>query len=101
MANTHPARELLTTASFALIAGVVPDTVRVWRRSGKVTPAFRTPSGIALYRRADAERIARHASITTTQRYMNARANSLAESMRQARVRRLARATADEQTQVG
>jgi site-specific recombinase XerD len=29
--------------------------------------------------------LAGHASITTTQRYMNARANSLAESMRQAR----------------
>ena len=31
--------------------------------------------------------LAGHASITTTQRYMNARANSLAESMRQARER--------------
>jgi hypothetical protein len=35
--------------------------------------------------------LARHASITTTQRYMNARANSLAESMRQARERRVKR----------
>lgn len=32
--------------------------------------------------------LAGHANITTTQRYMNARANSLAESMRQARERR-------------
>jgi site-specific recombinase XerD len=32
--------------------------------------------------------LAGHASITTTQRYMNARANALAESMRQARERR-------------
>jgi site-specific recombinase XerD len=32
--------------------------------------------------------LAGHASITTPQRYMNARANSLAESMRQARDRR-------------
>jgi hypothetical protein len=32
--------------------------------------------------------LAGHASITTTQRYMNARANSLAESMRKARERR-------------
>ena len=32
--------------------------------------------------------LAGHASITTTQRYMNARATSLAESMRQARGRR-------------
>jgi integrase len=46
--------------------------------------------------------LAGHASITTTQRYMNARANSLAESMRQARARRAARVTADEeQVQVG
>jgi integrase len=35
--------------------------------------------------------LAGHASITTTQRYMNARANSLAESMRQARARRVKR----------
>jgi len=59
MPITHPAKELLTTATFALIAGVVPDTIRVWKRMGKVTPAFQTPSGIALYRREDAERIAR------------------------------------------
>jgi len=32
--------------------------------------------------------LAGHANITTTQRYMNARATSLAESMRQARQRR-------------
>jgi len=32
-----------------------------------------------------------HANITATQRYMNARANSLAESMRQARARRVTR----------
>jgi integrase len=35
--------------------------------------------------------LAGHASITTTQRYMNARASSLAESMRQARSRRVTR----------
>src|SRR5258708_6909754 len=35
--------------------------------------------------------LAGHASITTTQRYMNARANSLAESMREARTRRVTR----------
>lgn len=35
--------------------------------------------------------LAGHASITTTQRYMNARAASLAESMRQARDRRVRR----------
>jgi site-specific recombinase XerD len=43
--------------------------------------------------------LAGHANITTTQRYMNARANSLAESMRQARARRSARvATRDEKS---
>ena len=43
--------------------------------------------------------LAGHASITTTQRYMNARASSLAESMRQARERRVNRVEhADEAT---
>ena len=48
--------------------------------------------------------LAGHASITTTQRYMNARANSLAESMRQARVRRAERLTneqAEDSVQAG
>jgi integrase-like protein len=47
--------------------------------------------------------LAGHASITTTQRYMNARANSLAESMRLARERRANRVpqSDDEQSQVG
>jgi len=43
--------------------------------------------------------LAGHANIATTQRYMNARAHSLAESMRQARARPSARvATRDEQS---
>ena len=48
-------------------------------------------------------RVAGHSSITTTQRYMNARASSLAESMRQARERRVSRVEhADEATaQIG
>ena len=47
--------------------------------------------------------LAGHANITTTQRYMNARANSLAESMRQARERRANRLERpdEEQIQVG
>jgi integrase len=47
--------------------------------------------------------LAGHANITTTQRYMNARANSLAESMRQARERRTSRiaSTDEEHVQVG
>ena len=48
--------------------------------------------------------LAGHASITTTQRYLNARANSLAESMRQARARRAQRLTngqAEDSVQAG
>ena len=47
--------------------------------------------------------LAGYASITTTQRYMNARANSLAESMRHARQRRSDRLAdhSDENVQVG
>jgi len=47
--------------------------------------------------------LAGHANITTTQRYMNARANSLAESMRQARERRGDRLAqqSDDRVQVG
>ena len=47
--------------------------------------------------------LAGHANITTTQRYMNARANSLAESMRQARQRRADRFAhqSDDNVQVG
>jgi site-specific recombinase XerD len=47
--------------------------------------------------------LAGHANITTTQRYMNARANSLAESMRHARERRADRFAhqSDENVQVG
>jgi integrase len=47
--------------------------------------------------------LAGHASITTTQRYMNARANSLAESMRKARERRADRLKepSDENERVG
>jgi hypothetical protein len=55
---------------------------RMWRRSGVGQASvpvheLQVPAG--------------HASITTTQRYMNARASSLAESMRQARARRVKR----------
>jgi hypothetical protein len=55
---TSPADQLLTTSSASLIAHVVPDTFRLWRRLGKITPACITPTGIALYRRQDVERLA-------------------------------------------
>jgi site-specific recombinase XerD len=44
--------------------------------------------------------LAGHASITTTQRYMNARAHSLAESMQQARGRRATRLARADETRV-
>jgi DNA-binding transcriptional MerR regulator len=59
----HPVDELLTTADAARIAGVVPDTFRLWQRLGRVSEAFRTPTGIRLYRRVDVERMAYERSI--------------------------------------
>ena len=44
--------------------------------------------------------LAGHANITTTQRYMNARASSLAESMRHARERRASRLSQDDEGNV-
>ncbi len=58
MATTHLVDELLTTADAARIAGVVPDTFRMWQRLGRVVEAFRTPTGIRLYRREDVLAIA-------------------------------------------
>ena len=51
----------------------------------------------------DLQLLGGQASIITTQRYMNARANSLAESMRKARDRRVMRLerSDEEQVQVG
>ena len=75
-----------------------------------MSAAFRCERHEALSRLADdavpvheLQMLAGHASITTTPRYMNARANSLAESMREARMKRAARgATGDaEQVHVG
>jgi DNA-binding transcriptional MerR regulator len=51
----HAEDELITTADAARIAGVVPDTFRLWQRLGKIACAYRTPTGIRLYRRADVE----------------------------------------------
>ena len=48
--------ELLTASDCARLADVVPETVRLWYRTGKLPAAFRTPTGIRLYRRTDIER---------------------------------------------
>ena len=54
---THPDDgQLVTTATASAIAGVVPDTLRGWRRQGRIIPACVTPTGVALYRRGDVER---------------------------------------------
>jgi len=53
----NPENELITTATVAKINDCVPDTVRGWRRAGKIQPAFYTPRGQSLYTRAEAERI--------------------------------------------
>ena len=57
--SCSPADELLTTADVARIAGVVPGTIRLWQRVGRVSEAFRTPGGVRLYRRGDVERVVR------------------------------------------
>ena len=52
--NKHNSWEVITTATFAAINGVVTETVRVWKRTGKIQSAFETPSGQSLYTRAEA-----------------------------------------------
>jgi len=48
---------LLSTADAAKLLGVVPDTVRLWNRSGRL-PAMKTQGGIRLFRRDDVKRVA-------------------------------------------
>ncbi|GEM_PF-5012240 len=57
---------LCTTVDVARLAGVTPEAVRGWERSGAL-PALRTPSGVRVFRRRDvkqflAEREARQAA---------------------------------------
>jgi len=56
--TTNPAPgELLTTADVARILDVVPATVRLMERDGRL-PALKTPGGQRLFRRSDVERLA-------------------------------------------
>jgi excisionase family DNA binding protein len=55
--NTEAAPQFLTTADVARALGVVPDTVRLWERAGKL-PALRTASGVRLFAHADVQRLA-------------------------------------------
>lgn len=50
--------DIILTAEAARIAGVVPATVRLWERSGRLR-AQKTSSGTRLYRRRDVERVAK------------------------------------------
>ena len=59
MGITHPdAEELITTSTAAGINSVTPDTFRMWRRLGKISPVSVTPIGTCLFRRADVEQLA-------------------------------------------
>ena len=56
--STNPApAELLTTADVARILGVVPATVRLMERDGRL-PALKTPGGQRLFTRSDVEHLA-------------------------------------------
>jgi len=50
--------DLLTTLDAARVADVSPATIRLWRRCGRLVPAVCATSGLALYSRADVERVA-------------------------------------------
>jgi DNA-binding transcriptional MerR regulator len=47
----------ITTSTFARIAKCAESTVRLWERRGVVRPIARTPTGLRLFARADAERM--------------------------------------------
>lgn len=49
--------DLLTTLDASRLAGVSPETIRLWRRSGRLVPAVRVKSGLALYTSQDVERV--------------------------------------------
>jgi excisionase family DNA binding protein len=55
---THDADTYLTTGDVAKRLGLVPATVRLLARAGRL-PHIATPSGTRLYRVEDVERLAR------------------------------------------
>lgn len=46
--------ESMTSAEFAEVFGVRPETLRRWVREGLVSPSFRTPGGHLRFSRSDA-----------------------------------------------
>ena len=87
-------RDLLTKTAFH------PRGVRIPAKAERRRERRVSDDGVPVH---ELQLLAGHSSITTTQRYMNARASSLAKSMRQARVPRVSRVEhADEATaQIG
>lgn len=55
-------KEVMTTADVAKVFGVVPATVRLWERLGKL-PAQRTSSGMRLFLTVDVMRLATERAI--------------------------------------
>jgi hypothetical protein len=49
---------LVTSCDAARAASRTPDTIRQWRRDGRLTPAVTTPSGFNLFRLGDVRRVA-------------------------------------------
>ena len=48
--------DLLLSADAAVIAGVTPDSIRNWTRTGRL-PSVATPGGVRLIRRGDLDRL--------------------------------------------
>ena len=55
--STVPA-ELLSVSEAARLAGVAPDTIRLWTRTGRLPLAGRTEGGVRLLNRQDVLRVA-------------------------------------------
>ena len=56
-------RELITTSTFARVVGKSESAIRLWDRRGLITAVARTPTGVRLYDRADADRLLKKAGV--------------------------------------